>query len=107
MPTSTSSATETPLSKPDVAQPQTSLQPQQSKTDSRPDVTSAVLTKEPGYPSPSAIREQTSVKKPEKKPSANNIISWVLQGGVILSAVVIMLGLLLLPTQPGGLSVHR
>jgi len=36
-----------------------------------------------------------------------SIIGWILQGGVIVSAVFITLGLLLLPTRPGGLSVQR
>ncbi len=38
---------------------------------------------------------------------ANTIIGWILQGGVTLSAIVITLGLLLLPTRPGGLSPQR
>ncbi len=36
-----------------------------------------------------------------------SIIGWILQGGVILSAIFITIGLLLLPTRPGGLSVQR
>ncbi|GAC1356924.1 MAG: hypothetical protein NVSMB44_01510 [Ktedonobacteraceae bacterium] len=35
-----------------------------------------------------------------------SVIGWILQGGVLLSAVFIIIGLLLLPTRPGGLSVH-
>jgi uncharacterized membrane protein YfcA len=35
------------------------------------------------------------------------VIAWILQGGVILSAVVIVFGLVLLPTRPGGLSLER
>jgi len=38
---------------------------------------------------------------------ARNAIGWVLQGGVIISALVIVIGLLLLPTQSGGLSPER
>ncbi len=38
---------------------------------------------------------------------AANVIGWVLQGGVILSAVVIVFGLVLLSTRPGGLSLQR
>lgn len=34
-------------------------------------------------------------------------IGWILQGGVLLSAAVIVLGLLLLPSRPGGLSLQR
>ena len=48
---------------------------------------------------------QTSVSK--KETFGTNIIGWVLQGGVILSATIIALGLLLLPLRPGGLSLQR
>jgi uncharacterized membrane protein YfcA/uncharacterized membrane protein len=34
-------------------------------------------------------------------------IGWILQGGVLLSAALILLGLFLLPTRPGGLSITR
>ncbi len=53
------------------------------------------------------IQEQTQEKPAKTNVSANTIIGWILQGGVILSASVITLGLLLLPTRPGGLSVQR
>jgi len=48
-------------------------------------------------------------KRPEQKPklSATTVIGGFLQGGVLLSAAVILVGLLLLPTRPGGLSVER
>lgn len=39
--------------------------------------------------------------------TASSVISWILQGGVLLSAAVITVGLLLLPTRPGGLSPQR
>jgi uncharacterized membrane protein YfcA/uncharacterized membrane protein len=48
---------------------------------------------------------QTSVSK--KETFATNIIGWVLQAGVILSATIIALGILLLPIRPGGLSLQR
>jgi uncharacterized membrane protein len=35
------------------------------------------------------------------------LIGWVLRGGVILSASIILIGMLLLPLRPGGLSAHR
>jgi uncharacterized membrane protein YfcA/uncharacterized membrane protein len=35
------------------------------------------------------------------------VIGWILQGGVTLSAFFIIIGLVLLPTQPGGLSIQR
>lgn len=41
------------------------------------------------------------------EPFANRIIGWVLQGGVMLSAAVMLLGILLLPTRPGGFSAQR
>jgi uncharacterized membrane protein YfcA/uncharacterized membrane protein len=34
-------------------------------------------------------------------------IGWILQGGVLLSASIILLGVILLPTRPGGLSPER
>lgn len=39
--------------------------------------------------------------------TASALIGWILQGGVILSAATILLGLFLLPTRAGGLSAHR
>jgi len=39
--------------------------------------------------------------------TATTVISWILQGGVIASSALIVLGLCLLPTRPGGLEVHR
>lgn len=39
--------------------------------------------------------------------SATTAISWILQGGVIASSALIVLGLLLLPTRPGGLGIER
>ena len=38
---------------------------------------------------------------------AANIIGWTLQGGVLISAVVILLGVILLPFRPGGFSPQR
>src|SRR5579875_2746567 len=35
------------------------------------------------------------------------LIGWVLQGGVLLSAAIIVVGMLLLPTRPGGISPAR
>lgn len=37
----------------------------------------------------------------------DKIIGWILQGGVILSAALIVFGMALLPTRPGGLSARR
>jgi uncharacterized membrane protein YfcA/uncharacterized membrane protein len=44
-------------------------------------------------------------KRPDEL--AVTIIGWILQGGVLISASIILLGLMLLPTRPGGLSVTR
>ncbi len=44
---------------------------------------------------------------PSKNMWATALIGWVLQGGVLLSAVIILLGVILLPTRPGGLSPQR
>src|SRR6202035_309518 len=38
---------------------------------------------------------------------AVNIIGWTLQGGVIISAAVILLGVILFPLRPGGFSSQR
>lgn len=43
----------------------------------------------------------------EKRALAVNIIGWTLQGGVLLSAAVILLGVILLPFRPGGFSAQR
>jgi uncharacterized membrane protein YfcA/uncharacterized membrane protein len=37
----------------------------------------------------------------------NTIIGWILQGGVMLSAALILLGLILFPFRPGGFSTAR
>lgn len=52
-----------------------------------------------------------SERKPEPVPSpyhwATALIGWVLQGGVLVSAAVMLVGIALLPTRPGGLSPQR
>ncbi|MBA2678545.1 MAG: DUF1634 domain-containing protein [Ktedonobacteraceae bacterium] len=52
-----------------------------------------------------------SESQPKPSPNAytwaTSLISWVLQGGVLLSAAIILLGIILLPTRPGGLSPQR
>lgn len=55
----------------------------------------------------------TTVKQEQQKTSgltieaANSIIGWVLQGGVILSAIIIVLGLILLPLRAGGFAMQQ
>ncbi len=62
---------------------------------------------------PSAPLASTAINEPTVQPSAlqrfpaTTVISWILQGGVITSSALIVIGLLLLPTRPGGLEVHR
>jgi uncharacterized membrane protein YfcA/uncharacterized membrane protein len=52
-----------------------------------------------------------SERKPEPASSpdswATALIGWVLQGGVLVSAAVMLVGMALLPTRPGGLSPER
>ncbi|HEY5001873.1 MAG TPA: TSUP family transporter [Ktedonobacteraceae bacterium] len=52
------------------------------------------------------LQTQKLVQK-DTKLLVTNGIGWVLQGGVIISAALILLGLFLLPTRPGGLSLTR
>ena len=60
-------------------------------------------------PDPLLTEEAQKRQQQETKASifATKAIGWVLQGGVIISALVIIIGLALLPTQPGGLSPDR
>ncbi len=60
-------------------------------------------------PDPLITEEVQKRQQQETKASivATQAIGWVLQGGVIISALVIVIGLVLLPTQPGGLSPER
>ncbi len=52
-----------------------------------------------------------SERRQEPEPSPYNwataLIGWVLQGGVLISAAVMLVGIALLPTRPGGLSPER
>ena len=62
-----------------------------------------VPTLEQEVPLPVSSPEQPS----DSKEFTTNIIGWILQGGVILSASIILIGFLMLPLHPGGLSVQR
>lgn len=42
-----------------------------------------------------------------KRNLTTNIIGWTLQGGVLISAAIILLGVILLPFRPGGFSAQR
>jgi len=50
--------------------------------------------------------ERRQVALSEKEEFTAKLIGWILQGGVILSASIILIGLLMLPLQQGGLSVQ-
>lgn len=56
---------------------------------------------------PGGSLEQLQKVSADKEKLAANIISWVLRGGVILSASIILIGFLMVPLRPGGLSVQR
>src|SRR5256886_8219801 len=58
-------------------------------------------------PSLEDISGQPQKTTSDKKEFTAKIIGWILQGGVILSASIILIGFILLPLRPGGLSVHR
>ena len=56
---------------------------------------------------PGGSLEQLQKVSADKEKLAANLIGWVLRGGVILSASIILIGFLMLPLRPGGLSVQR
>jgi uncharacterized membrane protein YfcA/uncharacterized membrane protein len=66
-------------------------------------------------PQENGITDHLPTNHPERKqePSPHTyewaaaLIGWVLQGGVLLSAIIILIGIILLPTRPGGLSPQR
>src|SRR5579883_3233215 len=44
---------------------------------------------------------------PQRKLDINTVIGWILQAGVLLSALTMLVGIILLPSRPGGLSPER
>jgi uncharacterized membrane protein len=52
------------------------------------------------------VEQEKRISKPQQDMMAA-IIGWILQGGVIVSAAVILFGILLLPFRPGGLTPQR
>lgn len=59
---------------------------------------------------PASEQDGTPPEQPRQEradSSMNAVISWILQGGVVLSAAVILFGIVLLPTQPGDLSPEQ
>jgi uncharacterized membrane protein YfcA/uncharacterized membrane protein len=54
------------------------------------------------------LTKSTSQQQNKRKPpTITDMIGWILQGGVLLSTTVIVLGLFLLLLHPGGFSPHR
>lgn len=56
---------------------------------------------------PIQSKAEQQPKPPLQDPLMTRIIGWILLGGVILSATVILLGVVLLPIRSGGLSPER
>lgn len=57
-----------------------------------------------------AVEEQSDngqEPSPNRYAWATALIGWVLQGGVLLSAAIILFGVILLPARPGGFSPQR
>lgn len=57
-------------------------------------------------PAQELVEQERRIATPQQNMMAS-IIGWILQGGVIVSAVVILFGILLLPLRPGGLTPQR
>lgn len=69
--------------------------------------TGSEVSRPENTPSPTLSRENAapSPEKPERAPfDMNVVISWILQSGVLISAAVVCVGLLLLFRHPGQLS---
>jgi uncharacterized membrane protein YfcA/uncharacterized membrane protein len=56
---------------------------------------------------PSSVEHTIPRQDKRKPPTITDFIGWILQGGVLLSTAVILLGLLLVVLRPGGLSLQR
>ncbi len=56
---------------------------------------------------PTSAQKQTVAARSQMQQNVASSIGWILQGGVLLSATLILLGFVLLPTRPGGLSPQR
>ena len=56
---------------------------------------------------PSFMEHAISQQNKHKPPMITDFIGWILQGGVLLSTAVIVLGLLLAVLSPGGFSLQR
>jgi uncharacterized membrane protein len=57
-------------------------------------------------PARELVEQEKHISTPQQDIMAS-IIGWLLQGGVIVSAAVILFGILLLPFRPGGLTAQR
>jgi uncharacterized membrane protein YfcA/uncharacterized membrane protein len=63
-------------------------------------------TKKPSSPQ-QVVPENGHVASAQAQSGMTKSIGWILQIGVMLSAAIILLGIVLLPTRPGGLSPER
>lgn len=61
---------------------------------------------EPWSPPPSGNLSPNQEAPSDAQAHSGVLIGWILRGGVILSASIILLGMLLLTLRPGGLSVQ-
>lgn len=72
---------------------------------------SSMVTEAPRPTSSVATFSEKQIQPPTNRERNKNFattsIGWILQSGVLLSAAVIILGILLLPLRPGGLSPER
>jgi uncharacterized membrane protein len=57
-------------------------------------------------PTRELVEEEKRIATPQQDMMAA-IIGWILQGGVLASAAVILFGILLLPFRPGALTLQR
>lgn len=67
----------------------------------------SIVSQEPENVAADQRQSQRDERSAQIQQQVANGIGWILQGGVILSAAVILLGMLLLPIRPGGLSPER
>lgn len=69
---------------------------------------STTLTREKSATLPTEQLESQEKEVASRQQDMNALlIGWILQGGVILSAAVILFGVLLLPFRPGGFTLSR
>lgn len=67
---------------------------------------SPVVSPEPSSPPPSDSLSPNQEAPSDAQAHSGVLIGWILRGGVISSASIILLGMLLLTLRPGGLSIQ-